>query len=380
MNFQKKQISIPKEHIQQITKTLEEHQYSYIKVIGKGGFGSVHLVSSNKYIRNFVAKVVLRKSQNEVQSNEIVSLMSLIHPHIISMYEYFYDETFLYMILEYCPGGSLSTYVKEYGKIKPPQLYQIAAQIISAVKECHSHNIAHRDIKPSNILIDANGRVKLSDFGLSVQNYDNGNDFCGSTPFMAPEIFKKMPYDPKKADVWAIGITLYYIGTGRTPWKGIGINEMELAILSGFVNFGDCDLEPEFIEVLKEMLTVSPKYRISLDCLLTHSFLGNYVSFFGVGDNPDVASLDQAGGTNCMFKWGNNKTLSHSAPGQICIDKKMNQKFRMFLRSGPLKVKDLQKKKRNSNPEQIHAFNHFEKKKKLLTQRSYMENVFPTFV
>ncbi|EAY00023.1 protein kinase, putative [Trichomonas vaginalis G3] len=100
------------------------------------------------------------------------------------------------------------------------ELYKYSYEVLYAIKACHERNIAHSDIKPANFLIDHYGRLKISDFGLSTlyENKQLCHVFKGTRMFMAPEIFSADQYNPLVADVWSIGVTLYYMATRTFPF------------------------------------------------------------------------------------------------------------------------------------------------------------------
>ncbi|OHT09791.1 hypothetical protein TRFO_21137 [Tritrichomonas foetus] len=161
-------IAFQQSKIDQIRKTLESHGYAYVRQLNHGGYSSVHIIHSSRYQCEFAVKVSNRfKDGVEVIDQEVSNLIKMDHPNIIQMYEYFFDPDFLYVILEYCPGGSLADYIKTNGKLKDEVLFQVCFQILQALKYCHSQGIAHRDLKPANVLIDKNNRCKLADFGIS---------------------------------------------------------------------------------------------------------------------------------------------------------------------------------------------------------------------
>lgn len=279
---------------QAILVTLDEYQYDYIKPLGHGGFGSVHLVRSRKYNQNFAAKLIKQSRSHNVKA-EIDTLKKLTRSYILKLYEYFEDANYLYIILEYCPGGSLEEYIKANGPIPKHQLFRLCSCLLQALQLCHERNIAHRDIKPGNILIDANYIPKLADFGLSQSYIDEkmeSTSFAGSKLYMAPEIVSKTKYDPFSADIWALGLTFYYFAFGRLPWiesdeKGI---EMQIKIGAVDIPSRPC-YEPEFISALKRMLNVSPKGRAKVDWLLSIPIFQNTqtsINLFSIYDpNPD---------------------------------------------------------------------------------------------
>lgn len=252
-----------------IKLVLREHNYEYLSCLGHGSFSTVILAESIKYQQNFVIKIRQydKCCDEEV---EIQTLIKLDHQNIISIYEYFADSSFLYIVLEYCNGGSFVDYLKQHFKFDSNIILPICAQLLSALHLCHSRNIAHRDIKPDNILIDHHGRAKLADFGLSTE-YEKGHlmsKIVGSRPYMAPEIMQKKAYDPFKADIWALGVTFYQMALGRLPWSTSNLMKMQAAINVGMINFPNDFFSIPFSKVIRSMLEVNPKKRIDAETLL----------------------------------------------------------------------------------------------------------------
>lgn len=283
-----------------IRETLSLNGYTYLRPVGKGGFSSVFLVFSNQYGLEFVVKVSnyrgSRKKQaqgsDEFDQTEINHLINLNHPNIIDMYKYFTDDHYLYIILEYCQGGSLKDLIEKNGRIRSCNLYNYCHQIITALKHCHDLQIAHNDIKPANVLIDKNQRLKLADFGLSkgfspnliypnTNNRSNMTDhsigkngqilikkFGGSKPYMAPELLNHSAYDPFKADIWSLGVTFYELATGHLPRKTTDFSQMHLQISVGIFSFDNIKLPSPFCQAIHKMLDVNPLKRPNIDWLL----------------------------------------------------------------------------------------------------------------
>lgn len=257
--------------LEAISATLRLEGYEVIKKLGKGGFASVYLVKSIKYNQLFAAKVI-KNTKKASRLVEIEALLKISGPNIIEMYKFFEDEEYLYIILEYCPGGSLKDYVKENGPIPEQQLYKTCSNLIIALKQCHDKNMAHRDIKPGNILIDAWGRPKLSDFGLSrfypSKNVEE-NNFAGSRAFMCPNMLQKMSYNPFDADIWALGITFYFLAYGILPWNLDDEKAFELEIKLGMINFPfEPKYDPSFTYSIRRMIEVNTKKKATLEYLL----------------------------------------------------------------------------------------------------------------
>ena len=192
------------------------HELKFKSIINKGGFGIVYLVYSTHYQQDFALKRVL---QSNFKQDEVKTMMMMQSPHICNLYQYYYFDNYVYLLLEYCPH-SLIEVLGQYETVPLDIALKYIYQIMLGIEICHDHNIAHSDIKPANVLIGAYGRAKLCDFGLASQIDPHGSHtFQGSLCFMAPEILKGIPYDAKKADIWALGVTCYFIVTKQYPFN-----------------------------------------------------------------------------------------------------------------------------------------------------------------
>ena len=197
------------------------HDYTFDGLIGSGGYAQIYKIYSPHYKTEFVAKVMpIEKEQCgeafRVFQKEIDTLMKLDHPNIIQLYDHFFDDQNLFLILEYCPTGSIFDLIhkKELGN---ESIQKYTTDVLSALQSMHDLDIVHHDIKPANFLIDTHGRAKLTDFGLSFC-LGHQLEFGGSFAYSAPEVIQKRPYDPKLADIWSLGISVFQMFTGRLPW------------------------------------------------------------------------------------------------------------------------------------------------------------------
>lgn len=298
-----------------IKETLNAHMYAYEHPLGRGGFASVHLVKSQRYNVPFCVKVSARPHDLDAdgKSNEVETLFSLTAPCIIRMYEYFTDKEYLYVVLEYCPGGSLDDAIKKNGRLVGDRLVQLCRESAWALKACHDRHIAHRDIKPANLLLDQYDRLKLADFGLS-QVLNEGQlmrQRAGSRPYMAPEILHNQPYDPFKADVWALGVTWYVLMMGRLPWAMGSQRELELAISVGMVDFGcSGNINHDLAKMIRKMITVDVRKRPDIDWVLqqevmkayahpsrSDSVLGRRGQGLGIGRSPSMTTMLRSAAT-----------------------------------------------------------------------------------
>ena len=205
--------------------------------LGKGKFGNVYLAREihTKYI---VALKVLYKSQlvkNNVQHQlrrEIEIQSHLQHPNILRLFNYFYDDRRVFLILEYAPQGELYHKLKKSGQFNDETSAQYILQIIDAIDICHQKKIIHRDIKPENILIGYFGELKIADFGWSVHAPSSRRQtMCGTLDYLPPEMVNHNRYD-EKVDHWCLGVLTYEFLVGNPPFENENSNETYRKILA----------------------------------------------------------------------------------------------------------------------------------------------------
>ncbi|CAC5373247.1 NUAK [Mytilus coruscus] len=208
---------------------MERKTYKVICKISDGGFGEIYKVNSPSTNEILVLKhLKFRGNLNEQTyiKNEISSLSSLRHENIISFREVLVKSEEVNIIMEYADGGNLEDFVSEHKPVCNTLVVDIFIQILKAVEFCHQNNIAHRDITPSNVLILRNRTIKLADFGLSMKCMSSSgqpllcDDFLGNKLFSAPEVIRGVVHDAILADLWSLGVLLYFIIFTRVPFTG----------------------------------------------------------------------------------------------------------------------------------------------------------------
>lgn len=192
--------------------------------LGKGKFGNVYLARERqtKYI---VALKVLSKAQlvrHNVQHQlrrEIEIQANLQHPNILQLFGYFWDDSRVFLVLEYAPRGELYKRLRDNQKFDEKTSATYISQIIDALQACHTRNVIHRDIKPENILIGFEGEMKIADFGWSVHAPSSRRQtMCGTLDYLPPEMVLHKVYD-SNVDLWCLGVLTYEFLVGSPPFE-----------------------------------------------------------------------------------------------------------------------------------------------------------------
>ncbi|KAH9796313.1 CBL-interacting serine/threonine-protein kinase 23 [Citrus sinensis] len=204
-------------------------KYELGRTLGEGSFAKVKFARNTETGENVAIKILdkekVLKHKMIGQIKREISTMKLIrHPNVIRMYEVMASKTKIYIVLEFVTGGELFDKIASRGRLKEDEARKYFQQLINAVDYCHSRGVCHRDLKPENLLLDANGVLKVSDFGLSAlpqQVRDDGllHTTCGTPNYVAPEVINNKGYDGAKADLWSCGVILYVLMAGYLPFE-----------------------------------------------------------------------------------------------------------------------------------------------------------------
>lgn len=202
-----------------------DEKYKVIKILGKGGMGTVYLCE-NIMLGNFWAiKEVLQDVKNTGILTEANILKGLNHVGIRRIVDIFYENNYLYMVQDYVEGQTLKEYVKVNGRMKIEKICRITSDLCDILAYLHNQNpaIIYRDIKPSNIMVTSSEKVVLIDFGISkVYKSDTDQDTvsAGSNGFAAPEQYG-LGKCCAQTDIYGIGMLIYFMVKGKSPTTGI---------------------------------------------------------------------------------------------------------------------------------------------------------------
>ncbi|OHT03437.1 CAMK family protein kinase [Tritrichomonas foetus] len=251
--------------------------YRFEEVIGSGCFGVVFKVYHDGYKREFAAKMIaFRDNHSEKIETEISLLIRLPHSNIIKVYGSFRYKNKMVMIFQYCPNGTLKNIIQPNIGIPKESIRPFIIQIVGALTFLHQKEIAHLDIKTANVFIDNFGRPLLADFGLSLHSdvHERINSYAGSFIYRSPEMIQQLPYDPFKADVWALGVTFFIMVTGREPWPLYNIDLMKKCIIEGKYEIPPT-VDPDVSNLIAKMLTVDPAQRPTMEEINNFDFFHN---------------------------------------------------------------------------------------------------------
>ena len=246
--------------------------------LGSGAFGVVRRAYDTVAEREVAIKSIkhnfdahrLKRIEQEVRIHS-----SLKHPNIVRFYDAIEDGGVVHIVMEYCPNGSVADAMDRYTNRQLPidTVRKYMFDLGQAVRYMHARIVVHRDLKPQNMLLDANDRVKLCDFGLATtvnQLKVEGNSICGTMNFIPPEI-----YDQKGvttvADVWSYGCILYTLVVGKPPFTSVTAKETVLMARQGTFELPD-SIDPQAADLIKKVLNKNIKERPPMATVLGHPF------------------------------------------------------------------------------------------------------------
>ncbi|KAI4332543.1 hypothetical protein L6164_017444 [Bauhinia variegata] len=242
------------------------------KLLGHGTFAKVYFARNIKTGEGVAIKVIdkekiLKGGLVAHIKREISILRRVRHPNIVQLFEVMATKTKIYFVMEYVRGGELFNKVAK-GRLKEEVARKYFQQLISAVGFCHARGVYHRDLKPENLLLDENGNLKVSDFGLSAVSDQIRQDglfhtFCGTPAYVAPEVLGRKGYDGVKVDLWSCGVILFVLMAGYLPFHDQNIMAMYKKIYKGEFR---CPrwFSPELSNLLSRLLVTNPENRISI--------------------------------------------------------------------------------------------------------------------
>eukprot|EP00698_Gefionella_okellyi_P016758 TRINITY_DN4816_c0_g1_i2.p1 TRINITY_DN4816_c0_g1~~TRINITY_DN4816_c0_g1_i2.p1 ORF type:complete len:403 (+),score=70.18 TRINITY_DN4816_c0_g1_i2:108-1316(+) len=268
------------------------NQYIFGDDLGSGAFSKVKLCTSTEdeleYAVKMMNKSILARrrfglgqtSALDSVKREIAILKKLNHENVVRLYEIIDDPSSekLYLVMEHMPGGALMSERSTNAPLPEDTVWKYMRDIVSGLEYLHKQKVLHRDIKPSNLLLGADGRVKISDFGVS-QLFDGDDDSltrtAGSPAYTAPEICNQSTssFSGRAADIWALGVSMHMLLFGRLPFIADSVPDLYHAILEQSIDISSLNVSPLLQNLLEQLLDKNPETRITLPQLRNHDWL-----------------------------------------------------------------------------------------------------------
>ncbi|CAA6672657.1 unnamed protein product [Spirodela intermedia] len=285
-------------------------KYEVGRTIGEGTFAKVKFAhdteTGESVAMKVLAKSTILKHKMVDQIKREISIMKIVrHPYIVRLNEVLASRTKIYMVLELVTGGELFDKISIFslghqGKLTENESRRYFQQLIDAVDYCHSKGVYHRDLKPENLLLDSNGNLKVSDFGLSAlpqQGVGLLHTTCGTPNYVAPEVLGHQGYDGSAADIWSCGVILYVLMAGYLPFDECDLptllrktNAAEFSCPSWFSPGAESlihrilDPNPKTVTIIRQVYEVAPSLfmidvrKVSGDTLEYHRVGASYPS------------------------------------------------------------------------------------------------------
>ncbi|XP_023531389.1 CBL-interacting serine/threonine-protein kinase 6-like [Cucurbita pepo subsp. pepo] len=255
-------------------------KYELGRLLGHGTFAKVYHARNLQTGTNMAMKVVGKEKVIKVgmmeQIKREISVMKMVkHPNIVELHEVMASKSKIYFAMELVRGGELFSKISR-GRLREDVARLYFQQLISAIDFCHSRGVYHRDLKPENLLLDDDGNLKVTDFGLSAFSEHLKQDgllhtTCGTPAYVAPEVIGKKGYNGAKADLWSCGVILYVLLAGFLPFQDDNIVSMYRKIYRGDFKCPPW-FSPEARRLITKLLDPNPSSRITTSKIMESSW------------------------------------------------------------------------------------------------------------
>ncbi|XP_073133973.1 CBL-interacting serine/threonine-protein kinase 8-like [Henckelia pumila] len=260
-------------------------KYEVGRTIGEGTFAKVKFAQNTETGESVAMKVldrstIIKHKMVDQIKREIYIMKRVRHPHVVRLHEVIASRTKIYIILEFITGGELFDKIVHHGRLSESESRRYFQQLIDGVDYCHSKGVFHRDLKPENLLLDSQGNLKISDFGLSAlpaEGVDLLRTTCGTPNYVAPEVLSHKGYNGAFADIWSCGVILYVLMAGYLPF-----DEIDLTTLYGKIENAEFSCPSWFPvgakSLIHRILDPNPETRIRIEDIRNDEwFKRNYI-------------------------------------------------------------------------------------------------------
>lgn len=209
--------------------TILANRFRIVSLVGRGGMGDVYRADDLELGQAVALKFLVKAAVRDPAAldrfrGEVRNARQITHPNVCRVYDIGEHEGRTFLSMEYVDGEDLSSLLRRIGRLPPAKANELAQQICAGLAAAHSRQILHRDLKPSNILVDGRGHAHITDFGLATRADEDTGEVAGTPAYMAPEQFQRDPATTR-TDLYALGLVLYELYTGKRPFEGANFAE-----------------------------------------------------------------------------------------------------------------------------------------------------------
>ncbi|BAF07987.1 CBL-interacting serine/threonine-protein kinase 21 [Oryza sativa Japonica Group] len=279
-------------------------RYRVGRTIGAGTFAKVRLAvdadtGATVAVKVIDKRMVIRNNLMYQVKREITAMKLLNHPNIVKIYEVIATKTKICLVMEYVSGGQLSDKLSYLKRLDEKEAKKYFYQLIDAVDYCHRRGVYHRDLKPENLLVDNQGNLKVSDFGLSVLKKPGQflSTSCGSPCYVAPEVIQHKSYDGAAADVWSCGVILFELLAGYLPFQDCSLTNLYRRISRAQFVFPQWLSVPQK-KIIIRILDPSPITRAKISDIFDDKWLQDHCNPSARIENDDDCDVIEEASTD----------------------------------------------------------------------------------
>ena len=266
---------------------LHSHGYVLGKTLGSGTYAKVKVALCVKTNKQVAIKIISKKSApkdffTNYLPREIISMKLVEHENVTKLYKVITTDHHTYLVMELAENGDLLDYINARRYLSEPTARNFFGDFVNGMDMCHSMHVVHRDLKCENLLLNADLRLKIGDFGFSRMYEDKKLEtYCGSHAYAAPEVLLGTPYNGEKADTWSMGVVLYAMVMGRLPFNDPNVKTLLSKISTRPLYFAP-RVSEECKDLITKLLSINPMDRPSMTAIKNHKWM------LGDGDTTPV--------------------------------------------------------------------------------------------
>lgn len=256
-------------------------KFSIVKQIGSGNYARVYKVIANSGRELAVKAINLSKTSDHYKQKflprELTILRRISHPNICKIHEIMQITDRVFVVMQYCAFGTIADLMLKMGPLTEQVSRYIFGPTVEAVAYLHSIDIAHRDLKVENVLLDSDYSPKLTDFSYAIDTgklNTHTETFCGTLPYLSPEVISLHVYDAKKTDIWSLGICLFVMLNDKLPFPFEDVKQMVMKQGNREYKFRtNIKVSEQAQDLVASALNPDFKKRVSCKDILKHPWL-----------------------------------------------------------------------------------------------------------